>query len=213
MPEFNWLDYVFLVALALSAFSAFRKGFSREVIGLSASLAAIVFAMWFYGLAGSIFRPYVDSERVANLIGFIAVLVSVWTIGGFISWIVQRLLRTIGLSWFDRLLGTAFGMLRGTLICVALLTGYMAFGPHVGLAKKSIGTMPDGVLHSQIAPYVLRASRAFVALAPADLKQSFLKYYFELESAWKPHMGPAEAQTEPPTEMPAKKQGARKNGK
>ena len=209
MSAFNWLDYVFLVALALSAFSAFRKGFSREVIGLAASLAAIVFAMWFYGLAGSIFRPYVESERIANFIGFVAVLIGIWTIGGIVSWTVQRFLRTIGLSWFDRLLGIAFGLLRGTLICVALLTGYMAFGPHVGLAKKSSGMMPDGVLHSQIAPYVLQASRAFVALAPADLKQSFLKYYFELEAAWQP----STESTGQPIEIPAKKQGARKNKK
>lgn len=182
MPPLNWLDYILILVLGLSAFSALRKGFSREIVGLVTSIVAIVLAMWFYGLAGGQVRPWVDSDRAANLIGFIGVLVAVWIIGGLFGWIVHRFLRSIGLSWFDRLLGMVFGLLRGTLVAMGLLTAYMSFGPRDGSKK-----MPDGVVHSQIAPYILQASRAFVAIAPMDLKQSFHERYSEAKSAWVKH--------------------------
>ena len=179
MSSFNWLDYVLMVVLGFSAVSAFRKGFSREIVGLVASALAIVLAMWFYGVTGGFFRSWVDSDRVANLIGFVAVLIAVWLLGSLVGWIVHRFLGAIGLSWFDRLLGAAFGLARGTLIAIALLTAYMSFGP-----QSHAKVAPSGVVHSQIAPYILQASRAAVAIAPMDLKQSFQAQYSEAKSAW-----------------------------
>lgn len=182
LASLNWLDYILIVVLLASAAAAFRKGFSREIIGLTASILALVLAMWFYGLAGSFFRPLVDSDRVANLIGFVSVLIAVWILGALCGWIVHRFLRSIGLSFFDRLLGAGFGLIRGTLIATALLTGYMAFGPHENNAST-----PNAVVHSQIAPYLLQASRLFVAVAPMDLKTSFREHYQKVRSAWQAH--------------------------
>jgi hypothetical protein len=56
---------------------SFRKGFSREIVGLAAAFAALVLGMWFYGLAGSFVAPYVGSQRAANLIGFLLVVFAV----------------------------------------------------------------------------------------------------------------------------------------
>src|SRR5580698_484090 len=127
----NWLDYALLAILLFSVAMSARKGFSREIIGLAAALFALVLGMWFYGLAGSFLLPYLSSARVANLAGFLLVVFAVLLLGGMIGWIVSRFLRTIGLSFFDRLLGAAFGFVRGLLIAVALLTAWMAFGPQV----------------------------------------------------------------------------------
>jgi hypothetical protein len=67
---------------------------------------------------------------------------------------------------------------KGVLISTALLTAFMAFGPH---AEK--GTAPEAVVHSRIAPYVLEASHFFVAVAPMELKQGFQKYYSQVKKA------------------------------
>ena len=93
-----------------------------------------------------------------------------------LGWIVNRFLRTIGLSFFDRLLGAAFGFVRGLLIAIALLTAYMAFGPQVDSK-----TVSASVLNSRIAPYVLDASHLFVAIAPMELKSSFQKQYSQVK--------------------------------
>ena len=173
----NWLDIVLIVVLAFSTLQSLRKGFSREVIGLTASLAALVLGMWFYGLAGSYAAPYVGAGRSANLLGFVLVVVAVLLAGALLAWIVGRFLRTVGLSFFDRLLGAAFGLLRGLLITIAVLTAVMAFGP-----RSESSPVPEAMVHSRIAPYILEASRWFVAIAPMELKQSFQERYSQVRS-------------------------------
>jgi membrane protein required for colicin V production len=173
----NWLDYFLLAILLASALLSARKGFSREIIGLAAALCALVLAMWFYGTAGSFLIPYVSSVRVANLIGFLLIVFAVLLLGGLLGWIVNRFLRTIGLSFFDRVLGAAFGFVRGLLVAIALLTAYMSFGPEIDSK-----TVSASVLHSRIAPYVLDASHAFVSIAPMELKSGFLKQYAQVKS-------------------------------
>jgi membrane protein required for colicin V production len=175
----NWLDYILLAILLFSVAQSFRRGFSREIIGLAAMFFAFILAMWFYGLAGSLVSPYVSSARTANMIGFFIVVIAVLMIGAVAGWIVSRFLRTVGLSFFDRLLGAAFGFMRGLLISMALLTAWTAFG-----AQTAPGAASDAVVHSRIAPYVLGASRLFVAVAPMDLKQSFRRYYSQARSIW-----------------------------
>ncbi len=174
----NWLDFVLIAILLVSVFMSARKGFSREIIGLAAALFALVLGMWFYGLAGSFLLPYVSSARMANLIGFLLVVVAVLLCGGMLGWIVSRFLHTVGLSFFDRLLGAAFGLVRGLLFSVTLLTAFMAFGPQVDSKTASAS-----VVHSRIAPWVLDASHAFVAIAPMELKSSFRKQYAQVKSA------------------------------
>jgi membrane protein required for colicin V production len=177
----NWLDYALLAILLISTWVSARKGFSREVIGLAAALLGLVLGMWFYGLAGSFLLPYVSSPRIANLLGFLLVIITVMLAGALLGWIVNRFLRTVGLSFFDRLLGAGFGFARGMLIAIALLTAYMAFGPEVDSQ-----TVSESLLHSRIAPYVLDASHVFVTIAPMELKSGFLRQYALVKSVLQP---------------------------
>ena len=175
----NWLDYVLIAILLFSAFVSARKGFSREIIGLAAAFFALLLGMWFYGSVGSYLVPYTGSERIANLLGFLIVGAAVLIAGSLLSWMVNRLLRTVGLSFFDRLLGGLFGALRGLLIAVTVLTAFIAFGPYIDSKKASAS-----VVDSKIAPFVLDASHIVVGMAPMELKSSFQQQYSSLKSAF-----------------------------
>lgn len=178
----NWLDYVLIAILLFSVLMSARKGFSREIIGLAAAVFALILGMWFYGLAGAFLIPYVTSPRVANLCGFLLVVFAVLLLGWMLGWIVSRFLRTVGLSFFDRLLGAAFGLVRGLVVTVSILTAFMAFGPQIDSAGGKRGAANAAMLHSRIAPYVLSASHLAVAIAPMELKSSFLKQYSQVKS-------------------------------
>ena len=187
----NWLDYLLLGILLVSVLMSARKGFSREIIGLAAALFALVLGMWFYGLAGSYLMPWVSSPRVANLLGFLLVMFAVLILGAMLGWIVSRFLRTVGLSFFDRLLGAGFGLVRGVLVAVALLTAYMAFGPQLDSKVSPPGSVHRAMLNSRIAPYVLYTSHLFVAIAPMELKASFLQQYTQVKSLLKKNAPPS----------------------
>ena len=170
----NWLDYSLIAILGFSALQSLRRGFTREVIGMCAAIAALVLGMWFYGTAGALIRPSVSSDRAANFLGFVAVVIAVLIAGAIVGAIVRRFVKAIGLSFFDRLLGACFGLIRGALVAIAFLTAYIAFGPR-GESK----TAPAAVVHSQIAPCLMEASDMFVAAAPMELKRSFREAYDE----------------------------------
>ena len=170
----NWLDYVLIFVLGFSVVQSFRRGFSREIIGLVAAACALVLGMWFYGDAGLMVKRWIHSDRAAHMIGFLLVVFAVLVLGSVVGSMVRRFISVVGLSFFDRLLGACFGLIRGVLIAIALLTGYIAFGP-----RSAAKTAPAAVVHSQIAPYLMKASSIFVDAAPNELKRSFHEVYDE----------------------------------
>jgi membrane protein required for colicin V production len=172
----NWLDVVLLAILAASVAMSFRKGLSREVIGLASVVLAIVLGIWFYGAAGAWLIPYLSSRALANFAGFLLVFCGVMLVGHLVSYIVGRFLKVTGLSIFDHLLGAVFGAVRGILISVALIMAIMAFSQ----GDKP----PSSVVNSRTAPYVVDAARAFAALAPHELKEGFRKTYDQVKTAW-----------------------------
>jgi len=172
----NWLDVVVLAVLAVSAAMSFRKGLTREVVGLASAVLAILLGIWFYGTAGSFLAPYLSSRGLANFAGFLLVFCGVLLLGHLVSYGIGKFLKVTGLSIFDHLLGAVFGALRGLLIMVALVMAIMAFSP----ADKP----PSSVVNSRTAPYVLDAARAFAAMAPHELKEGFRKTYDQVKSAW-----------------------------
>src|ERR1035438_3617862 len=123
----NWLDIVLLLILAWSIATSFRKGLTREVLGLASVVVAFLLALWFYGTAGAYLTPYVSSRSLANLAGFLAVFAAVMLLGSLVGFIVGKFLRVTGLSIVDHALGAAFGALRGTLIAIVLIMAIMAF--------------------------------------------------------------------------------------
>jgi membrane protein required for colicin V production len=177
----NWVDYLIVAILLFSTLMSARKRFAREIVGLAAAFLALILGMWFYGSAGSFLIPYASSRRLADLGGFLIVVAAVLLCGWLLGQIVSRFLRTVGLSFFDRLFGAAFGLVRGLLIATAMLTAFTAFGPQVDSKTISSSSVNTAVLHSRIVPYVLKASRLFVAVAPMELKSAFLKQYAQVK--------------------------------
>ena len=172
----NWLDVVLLLILASSIVTSFRKGFTRELIGLASVVLGLLLGSWFYGSAGALVEPYVSSPAAAHFAGFFLVFFAVVLLGSLLSFVLGKFLKVTGLSLFDHVLGAGFGLVRGGLIAVALLMGIMAF--------SRSGKPPESVVNSRMAPYVAQGARAFAALAPHELKEGFHKSYAEARAAW-----------------------------
>ena len=68
-------------------------------------------------------------------------------VGAFVSFIVRKFLQTVGLQWFDRILGGVFGLLRGVLVDAVILMVLVAFAIKPEAVRGSVHwrrTSPPG---------------------------------------------------------------------
>ncbi len=172
----NWLDLVLLLVIALSVLAGFFKGFARTSFGLLSLVLALACGLWFYPLVAGWVDQWVSSVHAANMIGFAIIFVGVLIAGALLGALVAKLLQVVHLSWLDRLLGGAFGVIRGVLLGAVLILVMMAF---------SVQPPPRSVARSQVAPYVLETARGLAAAAPHEMKEGFRKSYDKVKEAWK----------------------------
>jgi len=172
----NWLDIVLAIILLASVAAGFRRGLSRQIIGLVSVVLALLLGIWFYGNVGYYLLPYASTRALANAGGFAVVFCGVLMLGALVSFVVGRFLKVTGLSIVDHLLGSAFGVLRGLVFAIAIIMGVMAFSR----GEKP----PETVVNSRLAPYVVDAARMFAAMAPHELKEGFRRTYAQVKAAW-----------------------------
>ena len=158
----NWADWAIVGVIALSILMAAVNGFFVEIFALAGVVAGYIAAAWGCSRVGGWFLPYVKTEEVARLAGFLTILFGVMLIGGMAGRMVRWAMKEVGLRWVDRLLGAAFGLVRGLVIVTVVLLGLTAFDPGTRLLRDS-----------ELAGYFLVAGRGASWLAPAELRQKF----------------------------------------
>jgi membrane protein required for colicin V production len=126
----NWLDIVLILVFGLSIAGGVVKGFAKVGIGFLATILALLCGLWFYGAAGSFLLPYVSHKGIANFAGFLMVFLVVVLLGALTGKLLALLFKWTGLTWLDRLLGGAFGILRGLVFAIALVVALLAFSPN-----------------------------------------------------------------------------------
>jgi membrane protein required for colicin V production len=111
------VDHIFAIILLVSAAVGLFRGFIREAISLASWLIGLWLA-WHYAylvnpwLGGALAQP-----GVREWTGRAIVLLVVLILGAFTGAIVSHFARkAVGLAAVDRLLGAAFGLLRGVVV-------------------------------------------------------------------------------------------------
>ena len=139
IADFNYFDWFLILMTAFSMFMAFRKGLVRAIFGLLGLVAGFQFATWYYADVGE----WVMASRLkvsvptARIIAFVLIVIALSVLLDLAGRLVQKLLRSVGLGWFDRLLGMAFGFARGCLVALAILMLTAAVAPQSGALTKS----------------------------------------------------------------------------
>ena len=106
-------DVVIVAVVVLSSLLALMRGFVREVIALGAWIAGLVLAFMFAAPLAAQFESSRSSPVVAEVLAFAAIFVGVLIVGGIIAAVLSGAIRAAGLGGVDRVLGGAFGVLRG----------------------------------------------------------------------------------------------------
>lgn len=155
--DFNYFDWLLVVMTAFSMFMAFRTGLVRAIFGLMGLVAGFQFATWYYAdVAEWVMASRLKlSVATSRIIAFVLIVIVVTVLVDLAGRLIQKLLRTVGLGWFDRLLGMAFGFARGCLIAIAILMLTAALAPQSGALTKS-----------ELTPYLFAVAHDVSFLVP-----------------------------------------------
>lgn len=116
----NWVDYVILAIIAISALISLVRGFVREVISILVWIAAFWLAILFARPLAAVLVDYIESPTLQVVVSFTVIFVGTLLVGALVNYLAGFLVGKTGLSGTDRALGVVFGAGRG-LIIVALL--------------------------------------------------------------------------------------------
>lgn len=113
------LDWILIAVLAASMVLGAVRGLVYEVLSLAGWVAAFVAAQWLAPRAAALLPMGQASEVLRYVAGFAVVFVGVVFGCALLSWLVRKAIEAVGLRPVDRILGAAFGLLRGAVIVLA----------------------------------------------------------------------------------------------
>ena len=172
--HWSGLDWFIAAIVTISVLMSYLRGLTRELISLGATVGGVMAALWFYNDVATWFEPYTKNAEVAQLAGFLAILVAAIVAGGIVSAIAGRMVKAAGLRGADRLLGASFGLVKGLLLSLALVLALVAFPPGREIAERS-----------RLAPYLVYGSRVLAAGAPSGIQEQFWKGFEQVRRIWK----------------------------
>jgi membrane protein required for colicin V production len=156
------VDTVIVGAIVLSAAIAASQGFFYEVFRLAGVVFGYLVAVWEYPWLARWYAQFVKTDWAANIAAFFTIFVAIVLLAGIVGRLARWSVREVGLRWFDRILGGAFGVLRGVLLVTVVLVGASAWTPNASWLARS-----------QFAPYLLILGRAAVWVAPGEIRRQF----------------------------------------
>jgi membrane protein required for colicin V production len=151
-------DWFFAVVILVSLLVAAAQGFFLEVFSLAGVVVGFLLAAWEYTRVAA-WMTFINPPWAANIVAFFVIFVAVSILAGAIGRIASWGMKQVGLRWVDRVLGAAFGLIRGLLIVTVIVMAMAAFAPNAQWLRQS-----------QTAPYFLVVGRGASWLAPADVR-------------------------------------------
>lgn len=142
------VDWVFIAVLIVSLIVGAWRGLVFEVLSLVSWIAAFALAQLFAADVALWLPMSGATETARYAAGFVVVFVVAIFAGGLVAFLAGKMVAAIGLRPADRLLGAAFGVVRGAvlLLAVTLVVGMSPFQSAVWWQQASGPKVGNGVL-------------------------------------------------------------------
>ncbi|NQD37537.1 CvpA family protein [Permianibacter sp. IMCC34836] len=122
-----WVDWAIIGVIVISALLSLWRGFVREAVALTGWVLAFFLARAFHGNLAPYLSDDIRPAGVKFAIAWVAIFLVVLFVSYLLAKLGQVLIDKAGLTTPDRLLGMAFGVLRGLAVCAALVIVSKAF--------------------------------------------------------------------------------------
>ena len=118
----NVLDWVLVVAFALTAFWGYKTGLIDAVLNAVTIYVGLFLSGLFAGRVFSLITDEVESQAVATAIGYVIIFVAVFIASRIVSSIIKKALKITFMGWVDNLGGIVIGLVAGVLIAGGVMT-------------------------------------------------------------------------------------------
>lgn len=110
-------DWLLCAVLLFSMLLGAWRGLVYELMSLAAWVAAFMLAQWL-AQDVALMLPFLQgaAEKVQYAAAFVLVFVASLFAAGLLSWVLKKVVETVGLRPVDRALGAVFGLARGVLL-------------------------------------------------------------------------------------------------
>lgn len=164
-----------LIITALTTVRGFLKGFIQEAAALFGIIISFFLASFYYkDLATGLTRYLPNHSTLLAIFCFVLIFVLGFFLIHLLALMTRGAIRLSLLGWLDRTLGGVFGLFKGTIIVVILMTLLMLFSPKMSAL----------VNESRLFPPLLTLTQTLTVLIPDKIKEDFLNKKKELEDYW-----------------------------
>lgn len=115
-------DYAVLATVGLSVGLGWWRGFVYELLSLLGWLAAYFVAKLFAPEVMPYVPDVAPSEVGKTAIAYAVLFVATLIVSGILAWSLSKLAKFVGLGWMDGGMGAVFGLVRGVLLVLVLVS-------------------------------------------------------------------------------------------
>jgi len=165
MMDFNYFDVTIASIVLILGIKGFMNGFIKEAFGLMGLVGGVYFASRLSDTAATFIDTnfiHLENPSLLKLIGFLAVLIVIWTSATILGSLFSKLTDQSGLGFLNRLFGFIVGGGKYFLIFALIVTALS----NVTLVKDNLEKyVKDSVLY----PFLLEAGSYLIHLEAADI--------------------------------------------
>ena len=157
-------DWLLCAVLLLSMLLGAWRGLVYELMSLAAWVAAFVLAQWL-AQDVALMLPFLQTAaaQVQYAAAFVLVFVVSLFAAGFLSWVLKKVVETVGLRPVDRALGAVFGLVRGVLLLLVATVLIQLLGmAHQAWWQEAHGPVWLDVLLNGLKPVLPEALQAYL---------------------------------------------------
>lgn len=165
MMDFNYFDVTIASIILILGIKGFMQGFIKELFGLAGLVGGVYFASRLSDRAASFIDTnflHLDNISLLKLIGFLAILIIIWTGATILGALFSKLTNESGLSFLNRLFGFIAGGGKYFIIFALIVTALS----NVKLLKDNLEKY---VNDSELYPYLREAGSYLIQIDTSDI--------------------------------------------
>ncbi|MXS79454.1 membrane protein required for colicin V production [Nitrosomonas eutropha] len=159
-------DYIVIGIISSSALLSVTRGLVHEIVSLLAWIIAFFVASRYSINAAPLLSDWIVNESIRLLTAFSVMFFVVLLVTMLASRLLSVLVRGVGLGLIDRMLGALFGIVRGLVIILFLITaaGFTPL-PQQPFWQQAVLSEPLEIMAADVIPWLPQDFRNLIGFA------------------------------------------------